>query len=84
MCIDFRKLNQSTKKDAIPLHRTDDLLEALGGVQWFSSLDLASGYWQMLVKEEDRPKTAFSTHHGQFQWNVMPFGLTNGPASLTR
>lgn len=84
MCIDFRKLNQSTKKDAIPLHRTDDLLEALGGVQWFSSLDLASGYWQMLVKEEDRPKTAFSTHHGQFQWNVMPFGLTNGPVSFTR
>lgn len=41
MCIDFRKLNQSTKKDAIPLPRTDDLLEALGGAQWFSSLDLA-------------------------------------------
>ena len=84
MCIDFRKLNQSTKKDAIPLPRTDDLLEALGGAQWFSSLDLASGYWQMQVKEEDRPKTAFSTHRGQFQWTVMPFGLTNGPASFTR
>ena len=55
MCIDFRKLNQSTKKDAIPLPRTDDLLEALGRAQWFSSLDLASGYWQMQVKEEDRP-----------------------------
>jgi len=61
MCIDFRKLNQSTKKDAIPLPRTDDLLE-----------------------EEDMPKTAFSTHRGQFQWTVMPFGLTNGPASFTR
>ncbi|KAL9952487.1 hypothetical protein ACROYT_G039751 [Oculina patagonica] len=84
MCIDFRKLNQSTKKDAIPLPRTDDLLVALGGAQWFSSLDLASGYWQMQVKEEDRPKTAFSTHRGQFQWTVMPFGLTNGPASFTR
>ena len=84
MCIDFRKLNQSTKKDAIPLPRTDDLLEALGGAQWFSSLDLASGYWQMQVKEEDRPKTAFSTHRGQFQWTVMPFGMTNGPASFTR
>lgn len=60
------------------------MLEALGGAQWFSSLDLASGYWQMQVKEEDRPKTAFSTHHGQFQWNVMPFGLTNGPVSFTR
>ena len=65
--IDFRKLNQSTKEDAIPVPRTDDWLEALGGTQWFSSLNLASGYWQMQVKEENRPKTAFSTHHGQFQ-----------------
>ena len=56
----------------------------MGGAQWFSSLDLASGYGQMQVKEEDRPKTAFSTHKGQFQWRVMPFGLTNGPTSFTR
>ena len=83
MFIDYRKLNQLTQKDAIPLPRTD-VLEALGGAHWFSSLDLASGYWQMQVKEEDRPKTVFSTHKGQFQWRVMPFGLTNGPASLTR
>lgn len=84
MCIDYRKLNQLTQKDAIPLPRTVDVFKALGGAQWFSSLDLASGYWQMQVKEEDRPKTAFSTHRGQFQWRVMPFGLTNGPASFTR
>ena len=84
MCIDYRKLNLCTEKDAIPLPRTDDVLEALGGGQWFSCLDLASGYWQMQVKEEERPKTAFSTHRGQFQWRVMPFGLTNGPASFTR
>ena len=84
MCFYFRKLNESTKKDAIPLLRTDDLLKALGGAQWFSSLDLTSGYWQMQVKEEDRPKTAFSTHRGQFQWTVMSFGLTNGPASFIR
>ena len=84
MCIDYRKLNQLTQKDAMPLPREDDVLEALGGAQWFSSLDLASGYWQMQVKEEDRPKTAFSTHKGQFQWRVMPFGLTNEPANLNR
>ena len=60
--------------------RTDDVLEALGGGQWSSCLDLAFGYWQMQVKEEDRPKTAFLTHRGQFEWRVMPFGLTNGPA----
>ena len=84
MCIDYRKLNLCTSKDAIPLARTNDVLEALGGGQWFSCLDLASGYRQMQVKEEDRPKTAFSTHRGQFQWRVMPFGLTNGPARFTR
>ena len=84
MCVDYRKLNQLRQNDTIPLPRTDDVLEALGGAQWFSSLDLASGYWQMQVKEEDRSKTAFSTHRGQFQWRVMPFGLTNGPASFTR
>ena len=53
MCIDYRKQNQLTQKDAIPLPRTDDVLGALGGAQWFSSLHLASGYWQMQVKEED-------------------------------
>ena len=83
MCIDYRKLNQLTEKDSIPLPRADDALEAFAGVQRFSRVDLASGYWQMQVKEEDRPKTAFSTHKGQFQWRVMPFGLTKGPASLT-
>ena len=62
MCIDYRKLNLCTSKDAIPLARTDDVLEVLEGGEWFSCLDLASGYRQMQVKREDRPKTAFSTH----------------------
>ena len=83
VCIDYRKVNQLTQKHAIPLPQTNAVLEALGGANWFPSLDLASGYWQMQVKEEDRPKTAFSTHKGQFHWRVMPFGLTNGPASFT-
>ena len=59
MCIKFRRLNQSTQKDAIPLPRTDDVLEALDGDQWLSCLDLAPGYWQMQVKEEERPNTPF-------------------------
>ena len=59
MCIDYCKVNQLTQKDAIPLPRTKDVLETLGLAHWFSSLDLASGCWQMQVKEEDRPKTAF-------------------------
>ncbi|KAL9986207.1 hypothetical protein ACROYT_G000314 [Oculina patagonica] len=65
MCIDFRKLNQSTKKDAIPLPRTDDLLEALGGAQWFSSLDLASGYWQMQGSLADHIKTHTALFEGE-------------------
>ena len=83
MCVDYRKLNQCTVKDAQPLPRSDDVLEAVGGARWFLCLDLVSGYWQMQVADKDRPKTAFSTHRGQFQWKVMPFGLTNGPASFT-
>ena len=84
MCIDYRKLNFCTSKDAISLARTDDVLEAQGGGQCFSCPDLAFGYRQMQIKEEDRPKTAFSTHGGQVHWRVMPFELTNGRASFTR
>ena len=61
MCIYFR--NSTNLRRRMP--QTDDLLEALGGVQLLSRLDLASGYWQMQVKEDDRPKTAFSTHRGE-------------------
>ena len=71
MCVDYRKLNQCTVKDAQPLPRSDDVLEAVGGARWFSCLDLASGYWQMQVADKDRPKTAFSTHRGQFQWTFV-------------
>ena len=72
MCVDYRRLNQCTVKDAQPLPRSDDVLEAVGGARWFSCLDLASGYWQMPVAAKDRPKTAFSTHRVQFQWKVDP------------
>ena len=84
MCVDYRKLNQCTVKDAQPLPRSDDVLEVVGKARWFSYLDLASGYWHMQVADKDRPKTTFSTHRGQFQWKVMPFGLTKRPASFTR
>ena len=83
-CLDYRRLNQCTVKDAQPLPRSDDVLEAVGGARWFSCLDLASGYWQMSVAAKDRPKTAFPTHRGQCQWKLISFGLTNGPASFTR
>ncbi len=58
-CVDYRKLNDATHKDAYPLPRIDDILEALRGAKYFCSIDLASGYWQMNVAEKDREKTAF-------------------------
>lgn len=59
-----------------------DTLDVLGSARWFSSLDLASGYWQVEVCPEDREKTAFVTPYGLFQFRVMLFGFTNAPATL--
>ena len=83
-CIDYRKLNEVTKKDAHPLPHIDDLLTATMGSTWFSSLDLKSGYWQIPMKKEDRQKTAFCTPRGLWQFCVMPFGLCNAPATFQR
>ena len=73
-----------TRKDAYPLPCVDDILETLAGSQLFSTLDLASGYWQVEVKPEDREKTAFITSEGLYEFNVLPFGLCNGPATFQR
>ncbi|GBN64739.1 Transposon Ty3-I Gag-Pol polyprotein [Araneus ventricosus] len=83
-CVDYRKLNEITKKDSYPLKRIDDTLDALNGSQWFTTLDLKSGYWQVEVRPEDREKTAFTTGQGLRQFKVMPFGLCNYPATFER
>ena len=84
VCVDYRRLNDATTKDAYPLPRIDDTLDMLAGKQWFSTLDLASGYWQVSLSQEARVKTAFTTHSGLFQFRVMQFGLCKAPATFER
>ena len=83
-CVDYRCLNARTKKDTFPLPRIDDSLNSLSGHIWFSTLDLASGYWQVRLSENAKPKRWFNGVRDLFQFDVMPFGLCNAPATFER
>ena len=83
-CVDFRGLNAVSEKSEYPLPRVDECLEAMAGACLFSTLDLASGYWQVELNLADQEKTAFSTNSGHYEFLTMPMGLKGAPATFQK
>jgi len=82
--VDYRLLNAVSKRDSYPLPRIDECIDSLGEAKVFSTLPCNAGYWQVLIADGDREKTAFVCHKGAYHYKRMPFGLTNAPATFQR
>ncbi|KAI2652490.1 Retrovirus-related Pol polyprotein from transposon 17.6 [Labeo rohita] len=83
-CNDFRKLNEVSEFDGYPMPRVDELLDRLGRARFITTLDLTKGYWQVPLAEDAKPKTAFTTPSGHWQYKFLPFGLHGAPATFQR
>ncbi|EYC05726.1 hypothetical protein Y032_0080g1333 [Ancylostoma ceylanicum] len=84
LCIDYRELNKIIRQDSYPLPKIDTVLQCLKGKRFFSTMDLASGYWQIRLSEDAKRKSAFTTSEGLFEFTVLPFGLSTSPSVFQR
>lgn len=83
-CVDYRRLNALTVRDSYPIPRMDECIDSLADATIFTTLDANSGHWQIEIREEDKDKTTFTSHHGLFRFTRMPFGLKNAPGTFQR
>jgi len=84
VCASFVRLNKLTKKDSYPLPNIQTIFDSIGRSKWFTTMDLLSGFWQVMIKPEHRHKTAVITARGLYEYAVMAFGLCNAPATFQR
>ena len=84
ICVDYRKINAVTHPDPFPMPWIEEMIDSLAGARYLTTLDLTKGYWQVPVGESSRPKTAFVTPLGKYQFKVMSFGLVGAPAIFQR